>query len=99
MKTLPSRWGWLAVTAAAVLVLHPAGASAQSAPLAYVTNERSCDVTVINTATNQVVATIPVEGGRPRGIRVSPDGKLGYAFEHVPVILRPRRPRLRSDEV
>jgi YVTN family beta-propeller protein len=42
--------------------------------LAYVTNEDSQDLTVIDTRTDSVVATIPV-GTRPRGVRVSPDGK------------------------
>ena len=42
--------------------------------LAYVTNEGSGEVTVIDTATDSVVATIPV-GTRPRGARVSADGK------------------------
>jgi YVTN family beta-propeller protein len=49
------------------------------APLAlgyhvYITNEKGGDVSVIDGATREVVATIPV-GKRPRGIRVSPDGK------------------------
>jgi YVTN family beta-propeller protein len=43
----------------------------------YVTNERSGDVTVINGGDLKVVATIPV-GKRPRGIHVSPDGKVVY---------------------
>src|SRR4051812_42200108 len=43
----------------------------------YVSNERSGDVSVIDPATNRVVATIPV-GKRPRGIRVSKDGKTVY---------------------
>src|SRR2546429_3104473 len=38
----------------------------------YVTNEKSGDVSVIDGATREVLATIPV-GKRPRGIRVSPD--------------------------
>lgn len=46
-------------------------------PLAYVTNEDSQDLTVINTANDSVVATIPV-GTRPRGVRVSPDGRRVY---------------------
>jgi YVTN family beta-propeller protein len=41
----------------------------------YVTNERSGDVTVINGSDFSVAATIAV-GKRPRGIHVSPDGKL-----------------------
>jgi YVTN family beta-propeller protein len=43
----------------------------------YVTNENSGDLTVIDTATRRVVATIPL-GKRPRGIKASPDGTLLY---------------------
>src|SRR5688500_4586038 len=43
----------------------------------YVTNENSGDLSVIDTATRQVVATIPL-GKRPRGIKVSPDRTLLY---------------------
>jgi len=43
----------------------------------YVTNEGSGDVTVIDAATDSVLATIPV-GKRPRGIRVSPDRRTVY---------------------
>src|SRR5690606_4462941 len=46
-----------------------------AAPLLYVSNEDSHDLSVIDLGTHQVVATIPV-GKRPRGLRVSPDGAL-----------------------
>src|SRR4051812_22704340 len=39
----------------------------------YVSNERGGDISVIDPATRQVVATIPV-GKRPRGIHVTRDG-------------------------
>ena len=45
--------------------------------LAYVTNEDSQNLTVIDTRTDSVVATIPV-GTRPRGVKVSPDGRKVY---------------------
>jgi YVTN family beta-propeller protein len=45
--------------------------------LAYVTNEDSGDLSVISAATHQVIATIPV-GKRPRGVKVSPDGRTIY---------------------
>ena len=45
--------------------------------LAYVTNEDSQDLTVIDTETDSVIATIPV-GTRPRGVKVSPDGKTVF---------------------
>ena len=40
-------------------------------PRAYVTNEKSDEVTVIDTATDKVISTIKV-GQRPRGVLVSP---------------------------
>jgi YVTN family beta-propeller protein len=43
----------------------------------YVTNENSGDLSVIDTATRQVIATIPL-GKRPRGIKASPDGASLY---------------------
>jgi YVTN family beta-propeller protein len=51
----------------------------------YVTNERSGDVTVINGSNLKVAATIPV-GKRPRGIHLSPDGKVVYvALSGTPI--------------
>jgi YVTN family beta-propeller protein len=52
--------------------------SAESGERVYVSNEDSGDVSVISTATNEVIATIGV-GKRPRGIRVSRDGRTVYA--------------------
>jgi|ERR1700687_1235672 len=43
----------------------------------YVTNERSGDLTIIDSANNEVVATVPL-GKRPRGIHASLDGKTIY---------------------
>src|SRR6478736_5623603 len=52
-----------------------AAAQAQPAPKpavrVYVTNEASGDLTVIDPATQSVIATAPL-GKRPRGIKVSP---------------------------
>ena len=56
----------------------PAASSAEgSAGQLFVTNERSGDLSVIDLATERVVATVPL-GKRPRGIQVSPDGTLLY---------------------
>src|SRR5215475_1780316 len=56
----------------------------------YVTNEKGGDVTVIDGTTREVVATIPV-GKRPRGIRVSPDGKtLFVAVSGTPISAPPQ---------
>ena len=55
-----------------------AGAPAMpSGELVYVTNEDSQELSVIDTRTDSVVATIPV-GTRPRGVRVSRDGKTVF---------------------
>jgi len=51
----------------------------------YVSNERSGDITVIDGASFQVIATIPV-GKRPRGVHASPDGKTVYvALSGTPI--------------
>jgi YVTN family beta-propeller protein len=44
---------------------------------AYVTNQGADSVSVIDTATNTVIATIPVGSG-PRAVAVSPDGTRAY---------------------
>jgi YVTN family beta-propeller protein len=43
----------------------------------FVTNERSGTLSVIDGASHRVLATVPL-GKRPRGLKVSPDGKLLY---------------------
>src|SRR5215467_14225873 len=43
----------------------------------YVTNEVSGDMSIIDSGTYQVLATVPL-GKRPRGIHASPDGKTIY---------------------
>lgn len=62
----------------------------------FVSNEDSGDVTVVDAARDVVVASIPV-GRRPRGVRLSPDGKLLY----VAVSGAPKAgpPAQRRDEV
>ncbi len=56
-----------------------ASAPAARAPteLAYVSNEGSGAISVIDVAADSVVGTIAV-GTRPRGVRVTPDGRLVY---------------------
>ena len=49
----------------------------QAAPFAYISNGLSDTVSVIDTATNRVVTTIPV-GPAPFGVAVTPDGKRVY---------------------
>jgi YVTN family beta-propeller protein len=54
-----------------------AGRKTAGGELAYVTNEDGQNLTVIDTRSDSVVATIPV-GTRPRGVKVSPDGRTVY---------------------
>jgi YVTN family beta-propeller protein len=49
----------------------------EAAPFAYITNELSGSVSVIDTATNGVVATVPV-GAAPIGVAVNPSGTRVY---------------------
>ena len=60
----------------ALLVLFPVGAWA-SAPQAYITNLNDNTVSVIDTASNTVTATVPV-GNVPNGVAVTPDGARVY---------------------
>ncbi len=69
----PARAFW-ALTAL-WLLFHPAGALAQI--FAYVPNANSNNVSVINTSTNTVVATVPV-GSRPGAVAITPDGSFAY---------------------
>lgn len=55
----------------------PGQMAAPSGELAYVTNEDSQNLSVIDTRTDSLIATIPV-GTRPRGVKVSPDGRTVY---------------------
>jgi putative membrane protein len=72
------RWPGAAVLCAAVLSQFSPSAEANGlAARAYVSNERAGTISVINTETDQVVASIHV-GGRPRGVRVSRDGGRIY---------------------
>ncbi len=50
---------------------------AAAGPKAYVGNFKDSTVSVIDTVTGAVVATVPVVAG-PHGMTVSPDGKLVY---------------------
>src|SRR5881398_984285 len=65
-----SLWGIASFVVGAVMCLAKAESTSY---LVFVSNERSGDVSVIDGATNDVVATFKV-GKRPRGIRATPDG-------------------------
>jgi YVTN family beta-propeller protein len=74
----------------AMLVLLPLAAHAGANYQIYVSNEKSDDVTVIDGADNQVLATFPL-GKRPRGIHASPDGKSVYvALSGTPIAAPPQ---------
>ena len=64
--------------AIALLWLFAQSSSAVAAePMAYVANEKSDDVSVIDTTTDSVARTIHV-GKRPRGVAISPDRRHVY---------------------
>ncbi len=67
-----TRSWWLAL-----LLVTVGAVAAEAAPFAYVTNEGFNNVSVIDTATNTVVAAVPV-GSRPRGVAITPDGAFAY---------------------
>jgi YVTN family beta-propeller protein len=69
-----------AVVGALALIVATACTTSPSVPSVrvYVTNEASGDISVIDPATQTVIATVKV-GKRPRGLVVSPDGKMLYA--------------------
>jgi len=64
----------LALALTLACLLGPASTRAQNA---YITNQSSNTVSVIDTATDTVIATIPV-GLNPFGVAVSPDGSKVY---------------------
>ena len=57
-----------------------AGAPALAAPLAYVANEGSGSVSIIDTGSDRTVGEIAT-GGKPRGMALSPDGRRLYVSE------------------
>jgi len=73
-----------------LLVIALLVASSAHADRLFITNERGGTLTVIDTASNKVLASIDV-GTRPRGIVASPDGKRLYiALSHFRDKPRPR---------
>ena len=63
--------------ASGLVALLAAGTLAAAQPTAYVANRNSNSVSVINTGTNSVVATIPV-GVNPQRVAISPDSTRVY---------------------
>ena len=69
---------FLVLTAALALVgCGQTGESAAGSNLVFVTNEFSGDLSLVKGDTGQVVGTYPL-GKRPRGIKLSPDGRRLY---------------------
>src|SRR5580704_5844937 len=64
---------WTVLAIALGLMIQPA----EAAPFAYVANDVSGTVSVFDTATNIVVATIPV-GSDPFAVGITPDGRHAY---------------------
>ena len=65
---------------AAAAFLLTAATVACAAPFAYVANEESGTLSVIDTATDKVVRDIPA-GKKPRGMALSKDGKQIYVSD------------------
>ncbi|MGA7966746.1 MAG: YncE family protein [Gammaproteobacteria bacterium] len=75
--------GWLgALLALLILVATPAHASTPT-PFAYVANAGEGTVSVVNTASNAVVATVPYPGALPESVAAAPDGKFVYVGSHA----------------
>ena len=51
-----------------------------ASPYAYVPNEKSGTISIIDCATDKVIDTIPA-GSKPRGLAVTPDGKTLYVSD------------------
>ena len=73
-----------AATAIAVTIALSLAACPAAAYTVYVSNEKGNSITVLDSATFEVLETIPV-GQRPRGIMLTKDGKhllppMGYPY-------------------
>ena len=70
--------GFAAIFAVLAVGVGLMASPAAAAPFAYVVNNSSSTVTVIDTASNTVVATILPVGRFPQEVAVTPDGKRAY---------------------
>jgi YVTN family beta-propeller protein len=73
---------WLRALSLGLLGVMLASTPAEAKPFAYVTSPGSGTVSVIDTETNTVVATVPV-GGAPREVAITPDGTHAYVANVV----------------
>src|SRR6266545_4154271 len=76
MLVMPTRWRPL------LAVLATGAIPAAFAATAYVPNEGSATISVIDTTTDQVTATIR-HGKKPRGIAIAKDGKRLYLSDQT----------------
>src|SRR5688500_4928707 len=79
VEELPLHYLRLLLSLAGGLV---AAGMVSAAPFAYVPNENSGSVSIIDTATDKVVGELRT-GGKPRGIAVSPDGARLYLSDRA----------------
>src|SRR5580658_5347822 len=70
----------ISLRAGAAALLLAVALPLMAAPIAYVPNEKSGTLSLIDTADDHVIAEIPV-GKTPRGIAASPDGKKLYVSD------------------
>jgi YVTN family beta-propeller protein len=68
---------WLHALSLGLLGVMLGSTPAQAQPFAYVTNIFADSVSVIDTASNTIVATVPV-GREPLGVAITPDGTHAY---------------------
>jgi YVTN family beta-propeller protein len=76
------RWTWYLLRLGACVLgffVIGLGAPTYAAPFAYIANSNSTTVSVIDTATDLVIATIPV-GVQPQDVAVHPDGSRVYTY-------------------
>jgi YVTN family beta-propeller protein len=81
MNGRPYRWA-IRSSGLALLLAMIGAIEAEAAPFAYVANFSSGTVSVIDTATNVLVTTVPV-GGNPHGVAITPDGAFAYVTTDV----------------
>src|SRR5262245_66659769 len=74
---------WLPALSLGLLGVMLVSTQVEAKPFAYVTNNLSNNVSVIDTSTNAVVATVPV-GSRPNEVAITPDGTHVYVASSDP---------------
>jgi YVTN family beta-propeller protein len=75
-------WQYLSIVSFLLLSMGVGTTTAQAQSFAYVANNGFDTVSVIDTATNTVVTTIPV-GVNPEGVAITPDGTRAYVTNNT----------------